>query len=208
MKNKTKIKLVLIFAAVILIAILIYSVICFKANFPEAASRYCDRVVVAQMSEMLNQTLLEAISEEDTTDILDIRRDITGNIELITVNTEKVNLIKSRLTLRILDAMKNKDIMNFGIPLGNVVGSYIFSGLGPDIPVNVVPVGSVVSKTKSSFVSGGINQTKYELYIEFILCIEVVGPFISEAREITGELCVAQTIIVGESPGVIWGGDS
>ena len=208
MKKKTKIKLILVFTLLLLLALIIYTVICFKTNFPEAATRYCDRVVVAQMSEMLNKTLLESISEKDTADILDIRRDNTGNVELITVNTDKVNLLKSRLTLQILDTMKNKDTMNFGIPLGNVMGSYIFSGLGPDIPINVVPVGSVVSKIKSSFVSGGVNQTKYELYVEFILCIEVVGPFISEAREITGQLCVAQTIIVGESPGVIWGGDN
>ena len=208
MKKKTKIKLIFVFTLLLLLALIIYTVICFKTNFPEAATRYCDRVVVAQMSEMLNKTLLESISEKDTADILDIRRDNTGNVELITVNTDKVNLLKSRLTLQILDTMKNKDTMNFGIPLGNVMGSYIFSGLGPDIPINVVPVGSVVSKIKSSFVSGGVNQTKYELYVEFILCIEVVGPFISEAREITGQLCVAQTIIVGESPGVIWGGDN
>ncbi len=208
MKKKTKIKLIFILSILLLLALIIYTVICFKTNFPEAATRFCDRVVVAQMSEMLNKTLLESIAEEDTTDILHIRHDNTGNIELITVNTDKVNLLKSRLTLQILEAMKNKDKMKFGIPLGNVMGSYIFSGLGPDIPINVVPVGSVVSKTKSSFVSGGVNQTKYELYVEFILCIEVVGPFISEAREITGQLCVAETIIVGESPGVIWSGDN
>lgn len=208
MKKKTKIKLIFTLAVLLLLALIIYTVECFKNNFPEAATRYCDRVIVAQMSEMLNLTLLESISKEDTTDILDIRRDNTGNVELITVNTDKVNLLKSRLTLQILDTMKNKDTMNFGIPLGNVLGSYIFSGLGPDIPITIVPVGSVVSKTKSSFVSGGVNQTKYELYVEFILCIEVVGPFISEAREITGQLCVAQTIIVGESPGVIWSGDN
>lgn len=208
MKKRYKFKLISFLLLFVLMSAVIYSAFCFKNNFPSVVTQYCDRVVVAKMSEMLNQTLSEALEHEDINDILNVQRDSDGNIVLITVDTEKVNLLKSRLTLYILQEISDKNRMQFGIPFGNVMGSYLLSGVGPEIPITVVPVGSAVSKTKSSFVSGGVNQTKYELYVEIIMCIEIVGPFTSEAREITGQLCIAETIIVGKSPGVIWGSDN
>lgn len=207
MKKKTKIKLILLLTVLFFTLICVYLAWSFKQNFPDAVNAYCDRVVVARMSEILNSALIEALEQENTEDILDIQKDENGNVVLITVDTEKVNLIKSRLTLHILETLQNEDRMRFGIPLGNVFASYILSGCGPEIPITVVPVGSVVSKTKSSFVSGGINQTKYELYVEFIMCVEIAAPFAKEAREVNGELCIAQTIIIGKSPNVIWGSD-
>ncbi len=203
--KKKKIKTVII---IILICFLVISAAAFyriEKNFPEVATRYCDNIVVAKMSELLNRALLESPQVEKNNDIISVTRDSKGNIDLITVDTNKVNLLKSIITLEIIEALEKQENISFGIPLGNAMGSYAFSGMGPKIPVKAIPVGSVVSKIKSSFVSGGINQTKYELYIEFIVCIEVTAPFTTETRELTGELCIAQTVIVGKAPGVVWG---
>jgi len=156
----------------------------------------------------MNKTLTESKYIKSGSEVLDIQRDASGRITLIDVDAEKVNLIKSNLTLELLYALQNEEKMEFGIPLGNVLGSFLFSGTGPSVPIKVVPIGNVVSKTKSTFVSGGVNQTKYELYVEFIVCVEVLGPFVSETREINVNLCIAETIIVGESPGIIWGSNN
>ena len=208
MKIKIKMKIYGILFLLILLTVTVTITLRFEKHFPTAASQYCDRVIVRKTSEMLNDVLLNSMKDESTDEILKPEKDSEGNIRYINVDTDKVNSIKSRLTLDIINAMEEYKGMSFGIPLGNALGSYSFSGMGPEIPVKAVPVGSVVSNIKSSFTSGGINQTKYELYIEFILCIEVTGPFTVETREVTGELCIAQTVIVGEADGIIWGSNN
>ncbi len=208
MKGKTKLKIAIIILCVILVAGISITSIRISKNFPAVASRYCDQVIVREISKLINTQMLSSYNQNSQKDILVIEKDEHGNVSLIDINTKYVNMIKSELTLEIIKKLTEYDSMNFGIPLGNAMNSYTFSGLGPKIPVKAVPVGSVVSKIKSSLVSGGVNQTKYELYIEFIACVEISGPLFTETREIKTELCIAQTVIVGKVPGIVWGSDN
>ncbi|MBR2915298.1 MAG: sporulation protein YunB [Clostridia bacterium] len=202
-----KIKIVLVIICLFTAASIILITIRIEKHFPEVASRYCDQVIVREISRLINNRILHTYEDYNKDDVLIIEKDQNGNIALIDINTEYVNLIKSRLTLDIIEKLTEYKYLDFGIPLGNALNSYAFSGLGPEIPIRATPVGNVVSKTKSSLVSGGVNQTKYELYIEFIACVEISGPLFTETREIKTELCIAQTVIIGKVPGIIWGCD-
>ena len=202
-----KIKIVLVIICLFTAASIILITIRIEKHFPEVASRYCDQVIVREISRLINNRILHTYEDYNKDDVLIIEKDQNGKIALIDINTEYVNLIKSRLTLDIIEKLTEYKYLDFGIPLGNALNSYAFSGLGPEIPIRATPVGNVVSKTKSSLVSGGVNQTKYELYIEFIACVEISGPLFTETREIKTELCIAQTVIIGKVPGIVWGSD-
>ena len=202
-----KIKIVIVIICLYTAASIILITMRIEKHFPEVASRYCDQVIVREISRLINNRILHTYEDYNKDDVLIIEKDQNGNIALIDINTEYVNLIKSRLTLDIIEKLTEYKYLDFGIPLGNALNSYAFSGLGPEIPIRATPVGNVVSKTKSSLVSGGVNQTKYELYIEFIACVEISGPLFTETREIKTELCIAQTVIIGKVPGIIWGSD-
>ena len=202
-----KIKFILIALCLLTAIFVILLALRIERHFPAVASRYCDQVIVREISRLMNDRILQTYGDYDKDDILIIEKDGNGNITLIDIDTQYVNLIKSKLTLDIIEKLTEYRALDFGIPLGNALNSYAFSGLGPEIPIKATPVGNVVSKTKSSLVSGGVNQTKYELYIEFIACVEISGPLFTETREIKTELCIAQTVIIGKVPGIIWGSD-
>lgn len=202
-----KIKFILIALCLLTAIFVVLLALRIERHFPTVASRYCDQVIVREISRLMNDRILQTYGDYDKDDILIIEKDGNGNITLIDIDTQYVNLIKSKLTLDIIEKLTEYRALDFGIPLGNALNSYAFSGLGPEIPIKATPVGNVVSKTKSSLVSGGVNQTKYELYIEFIACVEISGPLFTETREIKTELCIAQTVIIGKVPGIIWGSD-
>lgn len=203
-----KIKFILIALCLLTAIFVVLLSLRIERHFPTVASRYCDQVIVREISRLMNDRILQTYGDYDKDDILIIEKDGNGNITLIDIDTQYVNLIKSKLTLDIIEKLTEYRALDFGIPLGNALNSYAFSGLGPEIPIKATPVGNVVSKTKSSLVSGGVNQTKYELYIEFIACVEISGPLFTETREIKTELCIAQTVIIGKVPGIIWGSDN
>ena len=203
-----KIKIIFVFICLLTAVGVILFTLRMEKHFPEVASRYCDQVIVREISRLINNRILHTYGNYNKDDVLIIEKDQNGNITLLDINTEYVNLIKSRLTLDIIEKLTEYKALDFGIPLGNALNSYALSGLGPEIPIRATPVGNVVSKTKSSLVSGGVNQTKYELYIEFIACVEISGPLFTETREIKTELCIAQTVIIGKVPGIVWGSDN
>lgn len=203
-----KIKIIFVLICLLTAVGVILFTLRMEKHFPEVASRYCDQVIVREISKLINNRILHTYGNYNKDDVLIIEKDQNGNITLLDINTEYVNLIKSRLTLDIIEKLTEYKALDFGIPLGNALNSYALSGLGPEIPIRATPVGNVVSKTKSSLVSGGVNQTKYELYIEFIACVEISGPLFTETREIKTELCIAQTVIIGKVPGIVWGSDN
>ena len=51
-----------------------------------------------------------------------------------------------------------------------------------------------------SFVSAGINQTQHRVCIRFTVEMSAILPGYSTSVDVTDEVCVAQTLIVGQVP--------
>jgi len=112
------------------------------------------------------------------------------------------------MSVLIIESIKRIRTGEFYIPLGNALGSRLLSGRGPKINVKIVPIGTISSNIKSEFQSAGINQSMHRLIIEFKVCVSIMSPFSNSTSQFTVPLCIAETIIVGEVPRVIWGTDS
>ncbi|HBR30977.1 MAG TPA: sporulation protein YunB, partial [Clostridiales bacterium] len=67
------------------------------------------------------------------------------------------------------------------------------------------PLGTVASEIRSDFKSAGINQSLHRIMLEFKICVSLLSPFASSSSEFVSSLCIAETVIVGEVPNVIWG---
>ena len=76
------------------------------------------------------------------------------------------------------------------------------AGKGPGISVSFSPAGSVESEFRSEFVSSGINQTLYRVNLELTASVRLVMPGVSETVSVRAEAAIAESIIVGEVPGV------
>ena len=84
------------------------------------------------------------------------------------------------------------------------MGSRLLSGKGPEIPVNVIPVGSLSYELKSELVSGGINQTVHRISLFYSATVRCLAPFDEELIIITGETVIAETLIIGEVPKILF----
>ena len=125
-----KIKFILIALCLLTAIFVILLALRIERHFPAVASRYCDQVIVREISRLMNDRILQTYGDYDKDDILIIEKDGNGNITLIDIDTQYVNLIKSKLTLDIIEKLTEYRALDFGIPLGNALNSYAFSGLG------------------------------------------------------------------------------
>ena len=66
-------------------------------------------------------------------------------------------------------------------------------------------VGSVDTEFKSEFISAGINQTKYKVYLTVKLEVSAILPASSTDIMIDEDYLISETIIVGDMPDIYFG---
>lgn len=125
-----------------------------------------------------------------------------GSIASLTADTVAINKLKSQLSIKITELIRNESKIKVGVPAGAFTGLVLFSDIGPDIVVSLSLGGSVITTIKSEFTSAGINQTIHRVYLYVDADVSLTCPIIDyDCRiETVYELC--QTVIVGSTPEV------
>ena len=76
----------------------------------------------------------------------------------------------------------------------------MFYNMGPKITVKMQQIGNITTSYESEFESAGINQTRHKIYLNMTATMRVIVPFNSKEVEVTCQIPVSDTIIVGKIP--------
>ena len=66
--------------------------------------------------------------------------------------------------------------------------------------MQILPVGAVHTSFQSEFESAGINQTRHKVYLQLSASIRIVIPTGAKTTNVTANMLVAESIIVGKVP--------
>ncbi len=154
-------------------------------------------LAVTALNEAADEVLREGITYDE---LIHVTLDDTGHVQLIQANTREMNLLASRVSLNAqmrLESIENQYVM---VPLGSAFGLTLFAGSGPEIRVDIVPVGTVTASLDTEFQSAGINQTRHKVYLTLRGNVRIVIPTGADIVEAVSEVAVAESIIVGDVP--------
>lgn len=154
-------------------------------------------------AQSINQAIQSNISHDiQYQNLIKIVFNPDGKIALIQPNTGEINRIASEATLAVQKTLQNLPKEKIYIPLGQIMGSKIMAGMGPELPVKILPVGFVESSINDHFESAGINQVRHRIYITVKATIKIVVPLINEEVKVNSDIPLVEAIIVGEVPQV------
>lgn len=193
--QKKKIRFVLV---VILISILLIELI-FNYINPMFES-LCQLKAKEIAARIVNQKTKESIENIDYNDLITIVRDNNGNITMVKANVLAINKISAELTIDIQEELQKESQTAIYIPLGSIFGNQVLSNLGPKIKIRLNPSGVVTTDFKSQFEMAGINQTIHRIYLYTVCKVNIVTPLKTIANEISSEVMVAESVIVGPVP--------
>jgi sporulation protein YunB len=164
----------------------------------EFAETYCENYIC----ELVNDCILESVEKlsAEYNSICKIHYDSSGKINAILIDSESVNKLKGETVSSIIHKLKDEEKESFRIPLGTLSGSRLFSARGPEIEIKYIPLGSVASELIQKFASVGINQTLHSLYLNVRISLRVSSPFSSTNIQISTDVCIAETVIIGDIP--------
>lgn len=164
----------------------------------------CDMVLsdaVDLMTLCVNDTINRTLAGRDYgyDYFVTIDRDESGAVTAIKANMARINALSSELLSDIVEAADRGEL-SLSIPLGNILGSSLLLGKGPDIPVDITLLTSSRVDFKNELSAAGINQTKHEMKLDVVVDIDVVLPWRTVSTQVVTEILIAETVIVGEVP--------
>lgn len=151
-------------------------------------------------TKILNVESSEVLKDVDYNDLISVERDSNNNIKMVKSNVISINILASDITYRIQEKLGELEKTQIGISMGTLSGSRMLAGIGPNIKLKIVPVGSVETEFKSEFVSAGINQTIHRLYLIVNCDVSILTSYSTIDTNIENQVLFAENIIVGEVP--------
>ena len=84
-------------------------------------------------------------------DIVRLEKDETGKVTALITDMSRINALKSEISYDIIKMITDDRITRVSIPVGNLIGGSLFSGMGPNIPVKIVAASAVSPTFPISF---------------------------------------------------------
>lgn len=149
----------------------------------------------------INTTVADAMAQGgyDYDYFVTLQKDSGGNITAISANMAHINALSSQILRDVVDSY-GSDELNVSIPVGNLSGSNMLLGRGPEIPVKIIMLTSSHADFRNELIAAGINQTRHQIILEVTVDVEVLMPWETLTSQITSQVLVAETVIVGAVP--------
>ncbi len=193
-----RVKLIFLFAIILALLIVVLSSMRKSTMLREVAQSELESIAF----DIISHAAEEELSREGMTyaDFVIVEKDENGRISSISANTQKINLLKFRISNRLSEEMFERIEDTVTIPLGNLTGIDMLTGLGPRLKFRVLWVSGVDAKFHNSFTQAGINQTRHQIMLEFSINVGMMFAGREIGVDVGTEMCVAETVIVGETP--------
>ena len=162
-----------------------------------ARQRSAQMITVA-INQVINQEMERNPVGYD--DLMQVQTGDDGRVQALYANTKEMNKLKASIAVKIQEEIMRLDKADITIPFGALLGSQLFSGMGPMIHVSLVPMGYALVDFENSFSEAGINQTKHQIDIVVNASFGMILATGNQNIEVDTKIPVAQTIIVGDVP--------
>lgn len=197
MSRKSKFVFVLLLILAVIFAVFIRGAIYLR-------ELSCDMVIsdaTDLMTLCINGTISRKLAQEDYDYdyFVTLEYDTNGRVVAVKANMSRINAVSSELLSDIVKAADGGEL-GLKIPIGNLLGSSLLLGMGPEIPVNVSMLTSSRVDFKNDLIDSGINQTKHQIKLDVVIDIDVILPWKTVSTQVVSEVLIAETVIVGEVP--------
>lgn len=194
---KAKLLIALTMAVLLALAVIIPTGKYLKKLSAEMAISDATDLITLAINNSIHELMSEGQYDYDY--FVTLEKNSSGDISAIKTNMARINTLSSSLLNNVVNSADN-GVLEINIPLGNLFGSNLMLGRGPNIPVKIVMLTSSFADFRNDLSSAGINQTRHQIILEVMVDIDILIPWETVSARVVSEIIVAETIIVGSVP--------
>ena len=152
------------------------------------------------VSAAMQKAVAARMAAGELTGLVELMKDDAGQVTAAVTDVGRVSQLQAALAGDVIAALTAPAAANLGVPLGNLLPSPFFSGMGPRVPIRILSVSEVEVKLMSRFTSAGINQTLHRLILTLSARVRVLIPTGTVTAMVYADVPAAETVIVGRVP--------
>lgn len=183
------------------VSCILLAVVAFFVNMyiSPAIKKQAEMQVLGIGQSVLNDALKHTLDTADFSDLVIVERDEAGDIQLVTVNSEEINNIENTALTYAQQQLSKLEKTGVSVNVGSAL-STLTTGLGPDIKIGVQPKGAASATYYTRFETGGVNQTRFMIYIRLNADLRMLVGLSVQDVEVKNDILICETIIVGKVP--------
>lgn len=182
----------------------IFILILIDNYFSSKADVYIEKEVTTIVSDILSEAIADNKLLDFATHILNYKYSPEGQISSIYIDSTKTNQIISSMNVLLSKLLRDgtieESVKDINLPLGMLVSRSLFTTLGPDIKIEVLPVTSYKTDIYTDFKNYGINNFLFELYLKINIEIETLIPLKTSKIDYHSNLLLSSVMVQGEVP--------
>lgn len=158
---------------------------------------------------MMNETVRNYLFTQNLnySDIAAVQTDENGYVTAIKIDSAILNQLKTGVTAEIAELFSDVQTVDMKVPVGTLSGSNLLAGKGFDVPFFVSYSASAQGELTNLFVTRGINQTQHQIILQISATVRVLTFGKTDTADITTQITVAETVIVGIIPEIYAGAE-
>ncbi|WP_158099381.1 sporulation protein YunB [Pseudoflavonifractor sp. An85] len=176
------------------------------AFFSEHLRPMVETVAKSQATNLISVTVSQVVEQcmsqqgLSYNDLMEMHQQEENGTITVTGRTTVIQQLRNDITQALVEQLENLDSGQLGVPLGNLTGWMLFSGLGPKLRVTIDSVGDVVTQVYNQFDSAGINQTHHQVLMDVSVTVHLFIPGEITSVTVDTTVCLAETIFLGTVP--------
>ncbi len=193
-------KVIAVICFVLIVSISVFCLFEFKAR--DLLHNLVDNELEIKAMNSIDSAVCEVLSNIpiDYNSLIITNTDSAGKVNSLHTDSKAINILKSELSLKITEKIREDQKIKVGVPAGAFTGVVLISNFGPNIYVSLRLGGSVTTTIKSEFTTAGINQTIHRIYLVVDADVSLTCPIIFYETSFITEYELCQTVIVGNTP--------
>jgi sporulation protein YunB len=163
----------------------------------EIAVSDAEDIVTMAVNSAVNELLSENNYGSDY--FISVTKNEAGEAATVSCDMAHINAFSTQLLDRVIHSTES-GTLTVNVPAGNLTGSSMLMGRGPQVPIKIIYLTSSAVQLKNDIKSAGINQTKLELSLEVMVDVDVLIPWSTQSSQIVTDILIADTVVVGKVP--------
>ena len=198
-KLSAKKKLYIVLTIILLIIISIFLYFHYVVN-PIIIDATEAKVRSLTQSSVENAVYSVIQDEQIYNELIEIIKDDNNDIQMITANAYKINLLSKEILTSAKESLNNLGEQGIEIGIGTFTGITLLTDRGPKVNLKLSPIGTIYTRFHSEFTSAGINQTIHSIYLYVETDVSIILPTYTKIVNTTTEILLTESVITGKIP--------
>ena len=195
-------KRIIIYVFLFIFVLIIFSIVNFvNTYFSERVEHYIENKGITYTQEFISNAVMENVIDEiQISTLYMMNEDDNKQVKSVIINTSQINKILGLVNKTMKNQMDKLREEKLTIPLTSIFGETLFSKIGPNLNLRIIPIGNFKCDVVSEVSEYGINNSLFEIYILIKINIDSIVPLNKINSDTNCKIPIVMQVIQGDVP--------